>query len=790
MAILGIIRANIRSRKGNFISIFILLFIIAMALATIVSTQADYKDKITESCEYSSVADITSFIKGTSISDEVVDTIQQMKQVKSLLVRDGLTMDTKNLSIDGNSYESSAIFCKYNASEHKYRLYDQTGESYEEGDFLAPGIGEIYLPIAMRDKINCEIGDKVIIKNNGWSRTLKITGFYEEPMVGGSLIGVKLFLINEKDYSELLKNTETTGCVYYPLLEIYLKDGYRTDANHVKTEINDKTGVLDEAYYTMTLDQSVEYTNMFVNIINTVLKAFVILLFFIVFIVIGHNVSSTIEMEYKQLGILKSLGFSSWQLRNSILLEYMVAGIIASAFGMIVSSFLIKILNRVFIPITGILIHANIQMPATILLLLLLLCLIAGYIIIRTKRVTTISPVQAIADGLRPVHFVGRADFDITKVKHGSLSFRLTWKQLLGNWKKYVINLIIVALLVSFTMTISSIQQLTDEDNAVKVFGGYISDISVSYNKETKQYSDEIQDQINQKLQIEKEYQMLSQYMTVDKNKIYVSVIDKSENMQPLLEGRVPKYDNEIAVTKMAAKELGKKIGDTVQIQYHGVTESYMIIGTYQSSSDAGVSIHMLQSGLQRLDSTFESSTVYYQVQNKDDVSAVVKELTEKYKDLNEKLVITNEAEKTQQSDSLQITAINSITLLTYVLSIVFSAIISLMMCRKNFIQERRNMGVYKSLGYTAAALRRQFVTKYLIVVTIGAFVGVGLNVAVNNNLVELLFSSIGVSEFSTVYNLELIMVPSLFMMITTTFFSWVASARIKHVSPKNLINE
>ena len=99
-------------------------------------------------------------------------------------------------------------------------------------------------------------------------------------------------------------------------------------------------------------------------------------------------------------------------------------------------------------------------------------------------------------------------------------------------------------------------------------------------------------------------------------------------------------------------------------------------------------------------------------------------------------------------------------------------------------------MGVYKSLGYTSPALRRQFVTKYMMVVTVGVIAGVALNYVVNNSLVVLLFSSIGVSEFATVYNLELLLIPSLFMMITTAFFAWVASARIKRVSQKNLINE
>lgn len=790
MAIVEIVRANIRSKKGNFISIFFLLFIIVVALTTIISTQADYRNKITESCEYSSVADISSFISGKKITSEMKDSIEQMKQVKSVLVRDGIAMDNKNITISGQGYSSTIIFCKYNPSEHKYRMYDTFLESYEKGDFVEPKSGEIYIPIAMQEKFKCKKGDEVTLSYNGWGKTFKIAGFYEEPMVGASMIGTKLFLINGNDYNEMLKDPEKTGCTYYPLMEIYLKDAYKADTNKIKTQINEKSGVVDAAYYTMTLSQTIEYTNMFVTIANTISKGFVILLFLITLIVIGHNVNSSIEMEYKQLGILKSLGFSSGQIRNSILLEYIIAGVLASGLGLFVSVFVIKALNRLYIPITGILIHANVQLLTTLFFLILLLLVIAVYIIFRSRRVTAISPVQAIADAMSPVHFTGRADFDITKVKYGSLSFRLTWKQLLGNWKKYVVNLLIIALLVSFTMTISSVQQLTDEENAVKVFGGYLSDVSIAYDQDTKQYVDEIRKQIDQKLQIRKEYQLFSEYMMIEKDKIVVKVVDKTENMQDMLEGRAPKYDNEIAITKMAASELGKKIGDTIQVQFHGATKSYIITGNYQSSSDAGVSASMIQSAFHRLYPEYQAASVDYLVKNKKDISSVVKELSEKYKDYGEKLLITNEKERLAQSDNTQILAINSMTLLTYVLSIIFAAVISLMMCRKNFMQESRNMGVYKSLGYTVGALRRQFVTKYMIVVVFGVIVGMALNLVINNSLVVFMFSSIGVSDFTTEYNLELLLIPSLFMMITTTFFSWVASIRIKRVSPKNLINE
>ena len=790
MAVWKIVKANIRSKKGNFISIVVLLIIIAMSLSTVVSIQTNYQERIMESCRYSSVADISSFINGENVTDDMFQTIRDMKQVKSVLVRDGIAMDTKNITIGGQYYGSSAIFCKYNAKEHMYRMYDKTGTAYTGNTFPAPKEGQIYLPIAMRDKIPCALGDKVIIQKDQWQNELTIAGFYEEPMVGGSMFGVKLFLINDADYAQLLADPEVTGCAYYPLVEIYLKDSYQADANEVKKEINEKTGMVDDGFYTMIQSQTVQYTNIFVNIINTVMAAFSILLFLVVLIIIGHNVNATIEMEYRELGILKSLGFTSLHLRCSILLEYLLAGAVSAVLGVAASIPLIGFLDRIYIPITGLLMHAGIRLAETGLLLAAVLFVIAIYIVLRTRKVAAISPVQAIADGLSPVHFSGRAEFDITKVRFGNLSWRLTWKQLLGGWKKYVTNLIIVALLVFFTMTVSSIQQISNEENSEEIFGGYTDDISIAYNQDTETYIGEIREKIEQSLGIEKEFVLFSEYISVDGNEILAKMIDKTENMQSLLAGRAPKYDNEVAVTEMTAEMLHKKIGDTVELKYKGVTKPFMIVGTYQDTSDAGISVNLLGSGFKKLAPAYHEYQVSFQVKDKDHITEVVNQLTEKYKDLGESLVIKDEAKAQKESDQTMISAINSLTLLTYVLAFLFAAIISLMLCRKNFIQERRNLGIYKSLGYTAKELRRQFTLKYLCVVLFGAVLGIILNVLLNNSLVELLFVQIGLSRFTTDYNPELILFPSLFLLGITAFFAWMASGKIKQVSPKNLIQE
>lgn len=788
MAVWEIVKANIKSKKGNFISILLLLILISMAVSTVVSMQGDYTEKIKQSCTYSSVADISCFIKGDRVSDEMISEISDMNQVSSVLVRDGVSTKPKNLTVNGEHYGSSAIFLKYNPKEHKYHLYDESGTAYTE--FRAPQEGEIYLPVTMRDTVPCEIGDKIEISNDGWKKSLTIAGFYEEPMTGGSLIGVKLFLVSDADFAQLAADETLTGFVSYPLVEIWLKADYQAQANEVKKEINERTGIVDAGFYTMLLSQSLEYTGLFVTILNTVFAALSLVLFFVVLVIIGHNVNTTIEMEQKQLGILKSLGFTSWSLRASILFEYLLAWAAASVLGMVASSFLIRYLNLGYIPVTGILIRANIRFVETLLFLLLILFVITCYTVFRSRKITAISPVQAISDGLSPVHFSARTDFDLTKARVGTLSMHLTAKQLLGNWKKYVTNLIVIAVLIFFTMTISSIRQISDTGNMENIFGSYQDDISVNYNEDTADRVKEIRAQIDQSLGIEKEFVLSNEYVSVDGNEILAKVLDKSENIQEVLEGRIPKYDNEIAMTEMTCNLLGKQIGDSVEIKAGDTEASYLIVGTYQSTSDAGISVTMLESAMKRMIPSYDAHTVYYEVKDKDKIEQVVKELSKKYQDFGEALLITNDSKAAEETDGNMLMIIDSLTFGAYVLAFVFAALISLMICRKNFLMEQRDLGVYKSLGYTSAGLRRQFTAKYLVVAVCSALLGILLNLLFNDRLLTLLFSSIGISRFTTRYSFELLFMPSLFMLMTTTLFAWISSRRIRQVSPKNLINE
>lgn len=66
----------------------------------------------------------------------------------------------------------------------------------------------------------------------------------------------------------------------------------------------------------------------------------------------------------------------------------------------------------------------------------------------------------------------------------------------------------------------------------------------------------------------------------------------------------------------------------------------------------------------------------------------------------------------------------NAMTVIIYAISVVFSLVVVMMFCKKAFLQERRDIGIYKSLGFTSGKLRLQFAVRFLIVALIGSVLG------------------------------------------------------------------
>ena len=125
-----------------------------------------------------------------------------------------------------------------------------------------------------------------------------------------------------------------------------------------------------------------------------------------------------------------------------------------------------------------------------------------------------------------------------------------------------------------------------------------------------------------------------------------------------------------------------------------------------------------------------------------------------------------------------------------YTFSVIFSLVVVMMVCNKAFIQERRDIGIYKAMGFTSVKLRISFGIRFAIVACLGAIAGIVLSILFSGKLLGLMLSVIGLSMVVTAYTFDAILIPILVVTVSFFVFAYMTSGKIKKVSVRELTVE
>nr|WP_253198379.1 ABC transporter permease [Clostridium gasigenes] len=498
-------------------------------------------------------------------------------------------------------------------------------------------------------------------------------------------------------------------------------------------------------------------------------------------------------MDYVSLGILKSIGFKNKQIRLILLLQYMLTGILASGIGMLISGFLLKLVGSFLLSSTGLFWEGNIKIIVCLSILGTLLFLLSIFIVLITRKITKVSPVRAITFGHAPVYFSSRINFSLDKANLIPLSIKIAAKQIITHLKQYVMLFIVVGILTSFIIAIASISNMIIGDNAENIFISFSSDISISYNNEKDiDVVNEIIKEVESEGSVIEKFMLKGEYRTVDNRKILVMVVDDLVGgLKTPLEGRNPKYSNEVMITKIMSDLIQKSIGDKVVVEnLKGEKEEYIIVGLNQNTQGVGKNIIMLESGMRILEPNYILKRTEFKIESNDDISGIVEKLKVKYKDYEENITITDTNKIEKESMKSITNTINSATTGTYIIAIIVVGLISILVCSNTLQKEKIDIGILKAQGFTTKQLRGQFTLRFLIVALVGSGLGIILNILCNDYIMSLLFKNAGLSNFITVYSIKTLMEPVGIICTFTCLFAWLVTIKIKKVTPKNLIQE
>ena len=814
---LTLIKAGIRNRRGIFFGFAFLTAIIVVSIVTVIGVKKNYNTALKEAYEIYDKGEIFSTFSQRKFEEsEMEKKLKESDLVESIETYDFVM--GYSIECAGNTDENTQVIMK--PTENLLYFNSEENAFLKENEIPRLKKGEIVIPYGYKNKIGAEAGETIKINFYGGvgEKTFTIKGFVQEPFLGSSNIGWKMIFISEEDFDEiypvvkktLLEDTESPGFFGYAVFvhpsemayEKYAaKNGMSSDK--YLRELNLKTGFSDiSANSSITRETSQRYTSIFIVIIMAVIEGVAILLMVIYLIVAGHNLSTELEIDYVNLGILKSQGFTDRKIRKIYTLEYLIVEAIGIIAGIIIAIPVERWLSSVFFQLTSILPKRNVPIIEALIFGAALFIMTAVYIYIFTGSIRRTTPVKAISNGSSDIYFSSRLNAPITK---RCLGLTLGLRQITSQPKKYISILIVTSLLIFTAITVELESDYIVSRNALKTMGETFCDINFAYMEEVPDNTvEEIEDIVKKYADIRTRVYRSHLYMSINGENMLAIIKAYPQEDTSVYKGREIKYDNEIVITKSVAELLDLDIGDKVTIGLGENSEEYVIVGIFQVMSDLGKAMSMSLDGYIRLKKDAEKTYVPndlsmfgMEITEKGSSEPISKEAGEKIeKEIRDKY---GDAIKVKYSDfgnSMEnvidnfYIATNASKLMIYVLTFIFALVTVMMVCTKAFIQERTDIGITRAIGFTVGRVRRQFAARFLLISLIGTVIGSILGRLYSRQLLESLFSMFGVPHIVLDYGPDAFILPALMFAAAYLIFGYLASGKVKKVSSRELITE
>lgn len=777
MEILTVLKANIRRKKGSFIGIIVLMLIISMALTAFLSIKQNCTESIKNALEYAGAPDITVYISGNNRSDELIEALETHEFVDRVVQ---VEVSANYLAFDGEKDGNKFFLQSYDSTKLKRLKDDLSGYSDVTDN---PQKGEIYVTQGTLTRNHAKLGDVVEVYSDYSSNEsvkMKITGIIVEPVNGASVMGWKQAFVSEEDYEMLLGRSERS--MY--MLKIYKRSGCGLSDRSFRRQLNRDTSVIDKAIGSLTKSESLHYTSLFTEITISILLVFLVFLMVIVLIVMRHSISTSIETDYVNLGVLKAMGFSKHKIRSIFILQYIIAQLIGAVIGFILAIPIVSVFGNIFQPITSIPNENIIAAVPCLLILLGILAVSMVFVLFSTRRINAISPVRAISGGRNEIYFDSRIKAPVGKKL---LVTGIAFRQITSAKRRYAGTMFIATMLVFFMLTVTALSDSISSKSALESMGEIYTEVELALTApdEFELKTEEIEDIIEKYAKIEKRYQLECEYISINGENIMCAIYKNPEAMN-VYKGRKALYDNEIMITEFIAEELDIGIGDRVTVSKGDKKADFLITGFFQWTNDVGRCFCMNLDGVKRMG--FEEATIDwagYSISDTSHLEDIKAEINEKYGDILECTV----SDGTEEMSVYQ-TATDLVKVVIDIFSVVFALVVTIMVCKKCFLQEKTDIGIYKAVGFKISSLRLQFAIRFLIIAAVSSVIGLGLSILLSEKMVTMLLRNMGISAFALEFHAGTFLIPIVMICFCFFAFSYIVSRKIKEVDIKVLITE
>lgn len=593
---------------------------------------------------------------------------------------------------------------------------------------------DLILPVSLSPSFS--IGDKIEIKISENIYEFTVAGFNEDFIYSSPMnLQTYLMYVSEKMYTEMeFENygfAESAQAFKIQMSEDALKRGVNSsDASEIfYSDVNTWHQIYHSSHpdYAYELDASVIPADllsasamimpiMFIMII----LVFAFIIFAVALIVISFSTKNFILDNMRNTGIMQAGGYTVKEMVMILLVQLLIVSFSGSLIGTSLAALIQGKTGIVILYLLGLSWNQKPDPFVFVGVILIICSIISVFTIIVGRDYKKTSVLDALRGGIN-AHNFKKNTFPLDKTNL-PLTIVLALKETFGKFKSQIgVVLIMAALSFCASMGFHTYESMgSDPDKLLKVSGMDMQDILVYGDMNTES----VIKNFNCVENTDREYFTGIDFTHGNKTKALTTrTISDTSVMNPelMVEGRWPKYENEIALGTAAANTLSVEVGDSVILKSGEEEATYLVCGMIQTFQNMGQMGYMTFEGFERIGRIPDTTSIFIYLKKGYDVSDFEKEFGEVYPDTDYKDML----ESTQTLFDLIRLSLKVIFIIILLVTAFITALAEALLIRTRISKEWRNLGVNKAMGFSSDQLIRQMMISNMPAILIGVALGI-----------------------------------------------------------------
>ena len=775
-----LIKANFRKDMSHMIS-FLLIVILSSSLMQFgLLLVLGYNSQFERKCEELNSPDL--MVMTASFDPEerqaVLDYLSSLPEVEYYELVPTISLKTEIINEDKETDSKNALDNVSGA--YQYAPYGEWGE-LDRPQFVDVYDKPVDEPLYMSRLYNQEVfkgaynsGDEITLKINDRERTFVIAGFYE------SISLYNLFYIDPTTLAEL--NSENV----YPIDQVTIKLVDGIDVNDEYNKIANEFAARDIASGIYSIEEfKLMYTQM-INIISVFLCTFSVIITLVVLIVIYFRITNSIEQNIVNIGALKALGYTTHQIRTAHILEF----VITAGVGFLVSTGLIYLFVSPLEVALRSIAYMSWDHPFDPVSFIVTGSLIIGSSFLvalkSTKSIKTLDPVQALRFGLKSHSF--KRNVVPLDTSAGPLVWLMALKSSFSSKKQNaLVTVVMFSIGISLAMAVFVGYNIGFKPmNLLRLLTDNGCDVYVVVNDDNPIY------EISDLPYVEDAWWSDSFEGSYEGTNLNIDVAEDWNNVPNvnMLEGRMPKYDDEIVIGKKLSDSKGIKIGDMIILENGSQNFEYTVTGFAQGSENYGLFVMMNEDGTSHLGHECYKHSINITVENSDPskTKMVVESIENTFGDRLSMYLDYCTALEDGSDPTVMLARVICVVLVVVSLAVIWLTM--MLLIKTIIIKKQKELGIKKALGFTSEQLRTELSLSMMPSIALGISAGALVGVMNANNFLTLMLSAYGVSQSNMEAGPWMIISVVAVGLVVSYLMVYSLSSKIKKISAYSLITE